>query len=338
MRDSLLQYRRVKDVTVNSEFSYYKDDFSEFVLDIDRERLVGRNIPPEALFDAFLPMFTRASYVGAHAGADGTEPVFMCAAEAGAFDVWNLMNYAGTASNSSYKLAEVATIENTQAAHSIAKENQQYRLCLQFDYIGTWTQAQKAIRQHIDRFNNTTPIGYKAESDGGYYIWDDNSQKQYWLLLIIIAIVYFISGILFNSWTQPFVIVFIIPVSFIGIFLTFRYFELLFDQGGFASFVLLAGLSVNANIYILNEYNNIRAARPGLSPRRACIKAWNAKIRPIFLTVVSTVLGFIPFMAGQLREAFWFPLAAGASGGLIFSMLALFLLLPMLLLKAAPRS
>jgi multidrug efflux pump subunit AcrB len=100
-----------------------------------------------------------------------------------------------------------------------------------------------------------------------------------------------------------------------------------FDQGGFASFVLICGLSVNANIYILNEYNNIRRQR-NISALRAYIKAWAAKISPIFLTVISTVLGFIPFMVGT-REAFWFPLAAGAIGGLIMSLAGTFLFLPL---------
>jgi multidrug efflux pump subunit AcrB len=44
---------------------------------------------------------------------------------------------------------------------------------------------------------------------------------------------------------------------FIGIFLTFYLFKLNFDQGGFASFVLLCGLTVNANIYIIDELNRI---------------------------------------------------------------------------------
>lgn len=56
-----------------------------------------------------------------------------------------------------------------------------------------------------------------------------------------------------------------------------------------------------------------------LSMLRAYTKAWNAKILPIFLTVVSTILGFIPFMVGTDKEAFWFPLASGTIGGLIMS-------------------
>lgn len=53
-----------------------------------------------------------------------------------------------------------------------------------------------------------------------------------------------------------------------------------------------------------------------MSPYKAYLKAWNAKITPIFLTVVSTILGFIPFMLGPDKEAFLVPLAAGTIGGL----------------------
>lgn len=45
------------------------------------------------------------------------------------------------------------------------------------------------------------------------------------------------------------------------------------------------------------------------------------------------ILGFIPFMVGAGREAFWFPLAAGTIGGLVMSLIGVFVLLPVLALK-----
>lgn len=128
---------------------------------------------------------------------------------------------------------------------------------------------------------------------------------------------------------QPLAIIFVIPVSYIGVFLTFYLFGLNFDQGGFASFVLLCGITVNASIYILNEYNAIRRDFPRLSPLRAYTKAWNVKIIPIFLTVMSTILGFVPFMIGD-KTPFWFPLAAGTIGGLVMSVIGIFIYLPVL--------
>jgi multidrug efflux pump subunit AcrB len=70
-----------------------------------------------------------------------------------------------------------------------------------------------------------------------------------------------------------------------------------------------------------------------MNPIKAYIKSWNIKIVPIFLTVISTILGFIPFMVGLGREAFWFPLAAGTIGGLVMSFAGIFLYLPLFLLK-----
>ena len=52
-----------------------------------------------------------------------------------------------------------------------------------------------------------------------------------------------------------------------------------------------------------------------------------------FPTVISTILGFIPFMLGTDKEAFWFPLAAGTIGGLIMSILGIFFYLPIFTLK-----
>ena len=184
----------------------------------------------------------------------------------------------------------------------------------------------------LEEFNGQLPVGYTAKSENAYWFWGRDSGKQYLLLGVVIAIIFLITGILFDSLKQPFAIISVIPVSYIGVFLTFYLFRLNFDQGGFASFVLLCGITVNASIYILNEYNSLRRRFPCLCPLHAYTKAWNAKVVPIFLTSVSTILGFIPFMVGTEREAFWFPLAAGTIGGLLLSLVGIFFFLPLLVL------
>ncbi|GHT78098.1 multidrug efflux pump protein [Bacteroidia bacterium] len=332
IRDSLMENRRIKDIVINSEFSWFKDDYTEFVFELDKGKLSVQQISPAALYNSFIPMFRTKDYVGSRIGRDGYEALYLFSKQVNKLDIWNMENYPGVAGDRDYKLSELASIEKLQAPKDIAKEDQQYRLCLQYDYIGSYMQSEKILKRQIESFNETAPLGFKAENEYSNYWWGaDGNMSQYWLLFLIIAIVYAASGILFNSLRQPLIIVFIIPISFIGIFLTFYWFNLNFDQGGFAAFILLSGLAVNANIYILNEYNNIRKRHPAITPMKAYLKAWNAKIKPIFLTVFSTVLGFIPFMVGQYREAFWFPLAAGTTGGLLFSLIALFCFLPLLM-------
>ena len=229
--------------------------------------------------------------------------------------------------------AEIFHLWVIEAPQEIAKENHQYRLCLQYEYIGSNEMGNKIQKRDLEEFNKLLPMGYTAESDSNSWSWGEKDNRQYLLLLVVIAIIFFTTSVLFNSLKQPLAIIFVIPVSYIGVFLTFYWFRLNFDQGGFASFVLLCGITVNASIYVLNEYNSIRRRFPRLSALRAYVKAWNAKVVPIFLTVVSTILGFIPFMIGEDKEAFWFPLAAGTIGGLVMSVIGIFFFLPVFVLK-----
>jgi multidrug efflux pump subunit AcrB len=326
----LLGHRRINDVLINSQFSYYKDDYEEFIFRLNTSRMADENIRPSELASSAASLFQRPVAVGMVAGEFGDEQIKLVSRRAADYDIWSLRNFPGRASgDKEFKLGDLAEIERTQAPQDIVKENQQYKLCIQYEYVGSWEQGRTSMRRDIKEFSEKLPMGYSIEEDGsGRWWWDDGESHQYGLLFLIFAIIYFMCSILFNSLRLPFSVIFVIPISFIGIFLTFYLFKLRFDEGGFASFILLCGLSVNANIYVMNEYNNIRQKRPRIEPLRAYIKAWNAKISPIFLTVVSTVLGFIPFMVGH-RESFWFPLAAGTVGGLVMSLVGLFCFLPL---------
>jgi multidrug efflux pump subunit AcrB len=183
--------------------------------------------------------------------------------------------------------------------------------------------------REIDAINEILPLGYKAQQPDSFYMWFTKDKKQYWLLLLIVVIIYFITAILFESLLKPLAVISLIPISFIGVFLTFYLFGFNFDQGGFASFILLSGLVVNAAIYIINDFNNLVERQGKAISVKTYLKAFNQKIVAIVLTILSTVLGLIPFVWGGQAEVFWFAFAAGAMGGLIFSMVAIILYLPL---------
>lgn len=334
LKEVLLSHRRIKEVFIKSEFSWWKDDYQEFYFNLNKERMAQEGINAQHLFSAIQPIFGKNMQVGSVVTESGTESIRLSSRQSHDYDVWAMQFFPyGVDGGKHYKLSELATVEKGQMPQQIAKENQQYRLCLQYEYIGSYEQGNKIQKRDLEEFNKLLPMGYTAESDSQSWSWGKKDNKQYQLLLVVIAIIFFTTSILFNSLKQPLAIIFVIPVSYIGVFLTFYWFRLNFDQGGFASFVLLCGITVNASIYILNEYNSIRSRFPRLSMLRAYTKAWNAKILPIFLTVVSTILGFIPFMVGTDKEAFWFPLAAGTIGGLVMSIIGIFFFLPVFSLK-----
>lgn len=328
LKERLLTHRRIKEVTVNSEFSWYKDDYSEFYLDLDKHRLAKEEITGMQLFTALRSVFGR-NIPCAHIVYNGQlETLRLTSRQSEEYDVWSLANLPFEINGNAYKLSDFATVEKGLSPQKVAKEDQQYRLCLQYEYIGSSVQGRKLLQKDLEEFNAGLPMGYTAEDAEESWSWEKKDNKQYALLLIVIAIIFFTTSILFNSLKQPLAIIFVIPISYIGVFLTFYLFGLNFDQGGFASFVLLCGITVNASIYLLNEYNDVRRRFPRLVPVRAFVKAWNAKIIPIFLTMISTIAGFIPFMVGTGKEAFWFPLAAGTTGGLVLSVIGIFVFLP----------
>lgn len=330
LKEVLLSHRRIREVTVGSNFSWWKDDYQEFYFELDKQRMIGAGIGAGELFAAIRPIYGRNQEIGSVVTEDGTEKIKLSSRQS---DIWAMQYYPFRVGDKEYKLAELAKVEKGQMPQEVAKENQQYRLCLQYEYIGASEQGNKLLKKDLEEFNELLPMGYKAEAESNNWSWGGGANKQYRLLLIVIAIIFFITSILFNSLKQPLAIIFVIPISYIGVFLTFYWFKLNFDQGGFASFILLCGITVNASIYILNEYNAIRKRFPCLSSLRAYVKAWNTKVIPIFLTVVSTILGFIPFMVGAEKEGFWFPLAAGTIGGLVMSVIGVFIFLPVLTLN-----
>ena len=327
LRDSLLIYRRIKEVNIDYKFSWQKDDYKDYCFNLKKRNLAYEHIYPRYLYSSLGDIFMNDKYCGYFPAENGNHKVSLSSNCYDKYDIWHLKNVPVKIGDSNHKLSNLADIDMYQAPRAIAKENQQYILCLQFNYIGSWMAAQRVVDENVAKMSKSLPLGYSCESASGHYSWGKKESKQYLLILLIIAIIYITTSILFNSFTKPFLIISVIPISFIGIFLTFYWFDLNFDQGGFTAFIMLCGLTVNASIYIINEYNNIKRVHPHLQEYNALIKAMRAKITPIFLTTVSTIIGFIPFMIGE-KEGFWFPLAAGTIGGLIMSFFGVFVFLP----------
>jgi len=242
------------------------------------------------------------------------------------FDVWSLANEHLAISEDKYvRFSEIGKIDKRRTGNDIYKLNQQYSLVVAYDFIGSSELSNRVKKREIKRLNKEVlPIGYKAVTKD--YSWDFSKSKLYFLLFLIIGIIYFICAILFESTLQPLLIILLIPVSFIGLFLTFYFTDFTFDEGGFAAMIMLSGVSVNAGIYIINQYNLLRRGRS--KPVDQYIKAFNHKIIPILLTIVSTVLGLIPFLFDGKNEAFWFSFAVGTMGGLLFSIIGIIFFLP----------
>ena len=245
------------------------------------------------------------------------------------FDLWRLDNSFLKVGDKENRVSDFMSIERRQAKNCIPRQNQEYVLHVAFNILGSYTYTSRFIERTIKECNQRLPVGYKCQNVSYGYYKDDGT--QYWLLGLIIIIIFFVCSILFESLRLPLAIISLIPVSFIGTFLTYWLSGVEFGTGGFASMVLLSGLTVNAGIYIVCEYRNQLADHPAVSPMRTYVRAYSHKIIAVFLTILSTVLGLIPFFIDGAKESFWFSFAVGSTGGLLFSIFALVFIMPIFL-------
>jgi len=240
------------------------------------------------------------------------------------FDLWQLQNSYLKVNGTDTKLADFMNIEKREAKNCIPKVNQEYTLRVAFNILGSNTYAVKYMKGITEMFNSRMPVGYRCiNKTQGYH---EDSATQYWLIGLIAIIIFFICSILFENLYHAFVIVMLIPVSLIGTFLTYYLTGAEFGSGGYASMVMLSGLTVNAGIYILHEYRSY--GRRGI---RQYVRAYNHKIIAVLLTVLSTVLGLIPFLIDGKDEPFWFSFALGTVGGLLFSLIVLVFVMPIMI-------
>jgi multidrug efflux pump subunit AcrB len=226
------------------------------------------------------------------------------------------------------KLSSLASIRKEVTANAIHKQDRQYIRMVGFEYFGSYQFGNEFVETVLAEMKTEMQPGYTAKKNSWRWNWD-KAKRQYGLILILAIGVYFIASILFENLKQPFYIVLTIPLSFIGLFLSFSLFDFYFDQGGYAAFIMLGGLVVNASIYIINDLNNTT----GKNYNRSVLKAVTGKMKPIVLTIASTCLGLLPFMVGGQNEVFWFALAAGTTGGLLFSIFVVFVFLPVALIR-----
>lgn len=248
------------------------------------------------------------------------------------FDLWQLENAHIKVEGNDIKVSDFMLINRRKAKNCIPRDNQEYILRVAFNVLGSYTYTSKYIKQVTDEFNAKFPVGFRCLNRS--YGWYEDDGTQYWLIGLVVVIIFFVCAILFESLYQALVIILLIPVSLIGMFLTYHYSGTEFGTGGFAAMVMLCGLTVNAGIYLMNEYNHTAERHDGI---KRFVKAYNHKIIPILLTVVSTIIGLIPFLMDGAEERFWFSFSVGSISGLLFSLVALILVMPMLMNSSVHR-
>jgi multidrug efflux pump subunit AcrB len=340
--DTLAADRRVSEPGIFSDDRYRQPE-NEFFISYDRERIARAGLDMGSYYN-ILEQQLFESPIGTVFDGREVSRVVMASAGRDTFDRWHIENDMVNVDSTSTRLADVGAITMMRSGNDIVRVDQQYQLIVGFNHIGARELADRRLERTVEMMNEQVlPIGYKAEAVSNQYTM---TAKDNWrmalLLMLVVAVIYSLCAVIFESLRKPFVVLLLIPVGFIGLFLTFSLGGFVFDQGGVAAMVMMCGIVVNAGIYIVSEYNTIRRARSGAvgagvsgagaaamrSAVEVYVRAYNRKIIPTLLTIVSTVLGLVPFLFDGSDNVFWFAFAVGVMGSMLFSLLALVVWLP----------
>ena len=227
----------------------------------------------------------------------------------------------------SFKLSEVATIEDTVSLNTISRSEQRRYVTVSaaIDEGYNVTKVTSEAQRIVDGM--TLPEGVSVEFAGENEAIMDAMEQLMLMMLLGIILVYFIMVAQFQSLKSPFIVMFTIPLAFTGGFLALLISGIEVSVISLIGFVMLIGIIVNNGIVLVDYINQQRMA--GMERREAIIDAGVTRLRPILMTSVTTVLGLVVMaFAKNAGTALMQPVALVCIGGLLYATLMTLFVVP----------
>ncbi|OQY56210.1 MAG: acriflavin resistance protein [Desulfobacteraceae bacterium 4572_88] len=159
----------------------------------------------------------------------------------------------------------------------------------------------------------------------------ESTSRSYTSLLfaffIAVLAIYMVLSSQFSDYFQPMIILSAVPFALIGVVMGLFLTRTTFTIGSFMAIVGLAGVAVNDSLLLI-DFMNVRKER-GRPLRDAVVEACAARMRPVLITTVTTMLGLLPMAIGIPRKSIsWAPMATAFVAGLSSATLLALLIIP----------
>ena len=229
-------------------------------------------------------------------------------------------------------LTTVADLEIRSSLRSIRRENRETEVQVQFDLSEGTTPDQASALVEAVMEDYQLPPGYRSEQGPGFSIDIEMAQEMLINILFAILLIYMLMAALFESVLFPIAILVSIGFSVVGVFWFLLLTGTTFTAMASTGMLLLAGIVVNNGIVLLSRIIQLRDA--GVPRLEAILESGRHRLRPILMTVCTTVAGLLPLALGDVRVGglgpSYFPMARTIIGGLVFSTLITLVVLPLI--------
>lgn len=195
--------------------------------------------------------------------------------------------------------------------------------------------SMEAVRPRVESLMEQfeLPPGYHWKFGRGFEQNDETQQMMAINIVLGIACIFLVMAALFESLLFPFSIILgSIAFSIFGVFLFFAATGTTFSFMASIGIMILIGVVVNNGIVLVDHINNLR--KNGMPRNKAVVEAGRDRLRPILMTVATTVVGLAPLAIGTTQVGGdgppYFPMARAIIGGLAFSTIVSLLVVPAL--------
>ncbi|MFW5721242.1 MAG: efflux RND transporter permease subunit, partial [Bacteroidota bacterium] len=155
----------------------------------------------------------------------------------------------------------------------------------------------------------------------------ESFQDLYLILIIGILLVYMVMAAQFESFKDPFIIMFSVPFTIVGIILAFYITGLTLSVTTFIGVIMLMGIVVNNGI-VLVDYTNLLKKR-GYDLTEAVLEGGRSRMRPVLMTSFTTILGMLPMALSKgMGHEMYSPLGVTIIGGLLVSTVITLIIVP----------